>query len=312
VSDVEGGPVMLVPLGIESRHGLRMLLFLDRGVCDYNAPITFCPIDPEGMRLIWVAICEAAPSFDVALLEKIPRFVEGIENPFWLLAKEQWPVPGYELSLKAGEDVLREASSYADNRRQRKRLAEIAALEFSIARSTDDIARVFEPFVRQKSRKYEEMGTENGLLIPHIRAYYERLAASSSETAGIQLSCLSVGDEIVATHWGMVTAKRFYYLMPAFEAGKWRRYSPGRLLMEELIKWSIANGIEAFDLGIGDEDYKAQWGAKPIALAGGKFPKTLLGRVYCAASNAKAAIKGNLSPGAIDILRRARKSIAAK
>src|SRR5450759_3425056 len=41
IVDAEDRPLMLLPLGIERRHGLRALTFLDGGVSDYNAPIVF-------------------------------------------------------------------------------------------------------------------------------------------------------------------------------------------------------------------------------------------------------------------------------
>ena len=47
--------------------------------------------------------------------------------------------------------------------------------------------------------------------------------------------------------------------MPTYEGGEWVRYSTGRLLLLELIKWSIENGLKYFDFTIGGEAYKKEW-----------------------------------------------------
>ena len=37
------------------------------------------------------------------------------------------------------------------------------------------------------------------------------------------------------------------------------KYSPGRLLISLLIKWSISKKIDIFDFTLGDENYKKSW-----------------------------------------------------
>jgi CelD/BcsL family acetyltransferase involved in cellulose biosynthesis len=314
IRNERGDPVMMIPLGVEIHRGIRVLGFLDGGIADYNAPVIYDAarrLSRSDVLALWGAICRAAPAFDVALLQKIPRFVQDQPNPLCELAPERWPASGYYLSLPPGEgDRVLERSSYcADNRRQRKRISEIGFLKFGIARSDGEIARVFEAFVRQKSRKYREMGSPNGLEVPAIRSYYMTLARKLGD--GVQLSYMSVNDEIVSTHWGLIAGRRFYYLMPAYEGGDWRRFSPGRLLMEELVAWSCRNGIETFDLGIGDEPYKLHWRAESSELGGGMHPRTVVGRIYCASVRFRRALKQRLPRKMIASVRALQKSFLA-
>jgi CelD/BcsL family acetyltransferase involved in cellulose biosynthesis len=44
--------------------------------------------------------------------------------------------------------------------------------------------------------------------------------------------------------------------------GAYNEYSPGWVLLGELLKWSIENGRQVFDFMRGDEDYKLRFGAK--------------------------------------------------
>jgi CelD/BcsL family acetyltransferase involved in cellulose biosynthesis len=65
----------------------------------------------------------------------------------------------------------------------------------------------------------------------------------------------------------LIRGDRFYSLMPAFDSDPhWARFSPGRILLEDLIEWSIKNGFKAFDFGVGDEPYKDEYCEQVIPL----------------------------------------------
>jgi CelD/BcsL family acetyltransferase involved in cellulose biosynthesis len=303
VTDQQQRTQMFLPLGITRKQGVRILGFLDGGVMDYNAPILHADaaaISAAEMAELWVDIRRAAGLFDVAVLEKISQFAGDQTNPLYSLMPDAWPVSGHTVSVP--KDRATVSPHAADSRRQRKRLAEQGELTFRIARDSEEIERVFDAFIRQKSRRYEETGVPNGLNLPDNRAYYRNLADHPPEE-GVHLSSLSVGDEIIATHWGLVTARRFYFMMPTYEAGPWRKFSAGRLLMEELIAWSHAQGIECFDLGIGDEAYKEKWKDGVVNLAGGRFPQTAVGHAYCAALRSRKAIMRSLPPKVLQTLK---------
>ena len=43
---------------------------------------------------------------------------------------------------------------------------------------------------------------------------------------------------------------------------RYNEYSPGWVLLGELLKWANENGRQAFDFMRGDEDYKFRFGAQ--------------------------------------------------
>ena len=75
-----------------------------------------------------------------------------------------------------------------------------------------------------------------------------------------------LGDSYISFHWGRISGPRFYYLMPSYSRGSVRRYSPGRMLLIELLKWCFDHGIEEFDFTIGDERYKNEWSTQTMNL----------------------------------------------
>jgi CelD/BcsL family acetyltransferase involved in cellulose biosynthesis len=83
-------------------------------------------------------------------------------------------------------------------------------------------------------------------------------AAITGETK-VHLTALKVGDRILATHLGVYDRGRYYYLFPTFDSGALSKYSPGRLLLEYLVKSAIKKGLNVFDFTVGGEAYKQQW-----------------------------------------------------
>ena len=57
----------------------------------------------------------------------------------------------------------------------------------------------------------------------------------------------------------MEAQKKYYYLIPSTNENEFLKYSPGRILLKEQIKWCFENGIELLDFGPGEFDYKSQW-----------------------------------------------------
>ena len=79
------------------------------------------------------------------------------------------------------------------------------------------------------------------------------------KTIRTHISYLKLNEELIAAHWGIVHKKRFYYLIPSLDVRDLGKYSPGRLLITLLLKWSISKKISIFDFALGDENYKKSW-----------------------------------------------------
>ena len=144
--------------------------------------------------------------------------------------------------------------------------------------------------IRQKERRFAETGAI-GFRAPGKLAYFEVATRRLAGNGPVQLSALSVDEEIVATHWGMVADGRFYQLMPSYEGGKWELFSAGRLLHEDLIEWCFANGIAIFDFGIGDEAYKYEYSDIAIPLFRATRAATLRGRLWLASADAMERLR---------------------
>ncbi|HEY3778748.1 MAG TPA: GNAT family N-acetyltransferase [Rhizomicrobium sp.] len=311
VSDAAGEPLMLVPLGLRRQAGIRILEFLDCGVADYNAPVLYraaTQLSPAEARALWAAVCRAAPRFDVAVLNKMPERVEEFSNPLYALATHPCPESGHYIPLDGvPAETLQSKHDSKETRRRRARLSEVGEVRLRIAHKDVEVEEVFPVFLRQKSAQYREKTGSEGFDVPGQRAYYLSLARRLVNR-GVELAYLRVGADIVATAWCLIAGRRYYYMMCAHEGGAWGKFGTGRLLLEDLVERAQREGLEAFDLGIGDESYKLRWKQMALSLADAREPATARGRLYCAAIAAREAMRNRLPPP----LRNAAKMILRK
>ena len=113
----------------------------------------------------------------------------------------------------------------------------------------------------------------------------------NDQSLKIHFSELRIKDTVLATHVGIVDQTTFYYLMPANEVGIWKKYSPGRILLEFLQEWSTQNELKVFDFTVGGEAYKKQWCNAQTPLYETLIAKTFKGKIYLIIYNLKNSIK---------------------
>jgi CelD/BcsL family acetyltransferase involved in cellulose biosynthesis len=286
VVDDEGSPLMLLPLGIERRFGVRILTFLDGGLSDYNSPIVFPATRDwreDDVRMIWRGLQELLPPFDLAILEKMPQQIGDLPNPLILLGTSPFPMSGHATTLSGTwhEFEAKRLPRRRTHRRYRRRLEERGKLTFEIAKTRQQVDTFLEALIRQKIRHHRETLTIAGFDQPGYRNFVTettyRLPPSEST---VHLSALKLDDTIIAAQWGYVVGSRFYYLIPSYEGGALHSFAPGHLLTEHLLEWSFAQGIEVFDFGVGDEDYKLEYCDIVIALYIAIIPVTFRGVAY--------------------------------
>jgi CelD/BcsL family acetyltransferase involved in cellulose biosynthesis len=296
IFDRHDRPLMLLPLGIERRHGIRILGFLDGGVCDYNAPVLFpggACLNADDMRQVWEALTRVLPPFDLALFDKMPGEIRGMPNPLLELGARVRAPSGHVATLDGTweEFSAKRLPRRRHTLRKRRRLTELGNLRFTIAATAAERARLFDATMRQKSRQLAEIRGAS-VRDPGFREFYSALAADPH--GPVHLSGLQVDDNVIATHLGLLAENRFYFLVPAYEGGEWSRFSAGRILIEDLIEWCFANRVEIFDFGIGDEPYKLEYRDRDLPLYQAVIPVTVSGRAVAAAAMARRQFRSAL------------------
>lgn len=154
-------------------------------------------------------------------------------------------------SLKKNRKKLK-----SDTLRQMKRLSELGELSYSVHGGNDPVARdVLNVFIEQKKKRYEVTSVRGVLFHDGYDKYYLDQVRNNPN---VHLSSLTLGDKIIAAHLGYAYKDTYYYLMPSYDS-EYEKYSPGRILLYNLIKTAYEAGTNVFDFCIGDEKYKYEW-----------------------------------------------------
>ncbi len=287
VEDVQARWRVLAPLGITWKGPFRVLTWLGGKVTDYQGPLV-AGEDRADLRerlpVIWAEAKMHLPPFDVAHFVHQPAVLaDGSDNPW--LALGGWSAgTSYQTMLEGSWPSFYETQVKprirADSKRQRRRLAEAGEVRFLLAEGLEEVAALTEVMIRQKRRRYEEIGAEDVLSDEAYRRFYHHVGAALQREGMVHVSALVCGEEVVATHWGAVVNGRFYFLMPTFEGGAWRRFSAGRILLEEVLRWAFEHRLRVFDFTVGDEPYKLEWSTAKIKIFSWIEPASIAGRLY--------------------------------
>ena len=122
-----------------------------------------------------------------------------------------------------------------------------------------------EELIKQKNARLSSQGIKDIFKLEDLNFYknFERKKLSKIKT---HLSALSLNNELIAIHWGIIYNRRFYYLLLSMKEDNLKKYSPGRLLISLLVRWSIAKKMQIFDFTLGEEGYKKSWVNRSSAL----------------------------------------------
>ena len=189
-----------------------------------------------------------------------------------------------------------------DGARQRRRLErELGPVRFQL---DDPRPEVFDACVKWKSSQYLATGLTDMFADPRNIALFRRLR----ERGVLLVSSLSAGDDLLAVHFGSSHDQRLGWWIPAYDP-KFSKFSPGRLLLEELMKASFERGDGEFDFLIGDEPYKFLYATHNRVIGPLGTPPLTEVWLKKARQQAKALLEKN--PKAMELARTLHKRLRA-
>jgi CelD/BcsL family acetyltransferase involved in cellulose biosynthesis len=197
--------------------------------------------------------------FDKLLADQAPfrGFIRGRADSHVIDLREGYAA--YEADRKAaGTDILKDCA-----KKHRKLEREHGAVVFTAdSAATAD----FDRLIAWKRAQYAETGQTDifdaGWTLDMLRDLFAR----RDPEFGARLFTLHVGGELIAAHLALCTPKIAHAWFIAHDDA-FARYSPGVILITEVIRWAAANGMAELDLGPGDYRFKQSLAnrARPVA-----------------------------------------------
>jgi CelD/BcsL family acetyltransferase involved in cellulose biosynthesis len=107
----------------------------------------------------------------------------------------------------------------------------------------------------------------------------------------IDIHALACDEEVIALFAGVADGHRFSMMFNTYTLSEQARYSPGLILMRNIIDHYVARGYRALDLGIGSDDYKRLFCKDDEAIFDSFVPLTARGAAASVAMSAVARAK---------------------
>ncbi|HEV7874155.1 MAG TPA: GNAT family N-acetyltransferase [Enterovirga sp.] len=322
--DETGRPLMLLPLVLSRRHGFRIAASVGGKHANFNMPLMrrgFAQsLTAERAQAILREIGRQLGA-DALAIPHMPVTWRGEPNPFAAGGRPS-PSNGYRLRLDPDADATLTRASSGSTRKKRRnkerglaKLGEVAVLE---GRTEADVDLILGEFLRQKRRRFLELGITDPFVEPEAQAFLRRACLDGLVDGrhAIEVYALTLDGTVVAVLGGAGDRERLSGMFISFDAAdEVARLSPGEILVAQVIALQCARDRSVFDLGVGEARYKLVFCDELDELVDLVLPTSLLGRIYAAVVgvgiDAKRRVKA--SPHAmrlVALVRRARSATA--
>jgi CelD/BcsL family acetyltransferase involved in cellulose biosynthesis len=262
---------------------------------DFAAGATLADLDA-----LLAGLSERAEA-DVLALTQQPQRWQDLPNPMALLPKQP-SVNDCPLLAIAPGAAPSELISNSFRRRlkgKERKLQALAGYRYQTATSDADVERLLDWFFSVKPLRMAEQKLPNVFADPGVEDFIRDACMTRLAGGGraIDIHALECDDEVIAIFAGVAGGHRFSMMFNTYTMSGSSRYSPGLILMRNIIDHYAGHGYGALDLGIGSDDYKRLFCKSDEPIFDSFIPLSPRGRIAAGAmsglNRAKHLVKHN-------------------
>jgi CelD/BcsL family acetyltransferase involved in cellulose biosynthesis len=261
--DDRGRASGILPLALSSRRGLRTAAFVGGKHANFHMGVfrRGLAIDREAVAELLARIARLV-GLDALLLVNQPEAWQGEPNPLAALGQQESPSRGHATRLGRPFEQWFAAHYSADARKKlrkkTRRLAENGPVSTIVARDEAAVGRALAAFFAQKQAQAEAAGRVDDFDAADVQRFLEMLATGLPRVDPVlELHALLCGERIVAVFGGLAAGDRFCGMITSHDVDPAiARFSPGELLILEVVRNFTERGFSTFDLGVGEARYK--------------------------------------------------------
>jgi CelD/BcsL family acetyltransferase involved in cellulose biosynthesis len=262
--DADHQPLLLLPLAVAHENGMRIARFLGGKHVTFNMALwrrDFATMASKAdLDLVIGAIRDHAEAVDVLALTRQPQRWDGLPNPFAQLP-HQASVNECPLMtiVPAAPPAERISNSFRRRLKGKERkLQSLPGYRYILATEETDIKRLLDAFFTIKPSRMAEQKLPNVFADPGIEPFIREACGAKLANGGhaIDIHALECDDEVIALYAGVADGQRFSMMFNTYTMSGNARYSPGLILMREIVDFYAGQGYTSLDLGIGSDDYK--------------------------------------------------------
>src|SRR5882757_2131972 len=302
--DAERRPLLLLPLALKHERGVRTACFMggkhatfnmalwDR---DFAAGATAADLDAL------ISAIRSQSAADVLALIQQPLCWQDLPNPMALLPNRP---SANDCPLLTMEPGAAPAALISNSFRRRlkgkeRKLRALAGYRYHVASDDAVITRLLDWFFAIKPLRMAEQKLPNVFAEPGVEDFIRGACMARLANGGraIDIHALECDDEVIAIFGGVADGHRFSMMFNTYTMSGSSKYSPGLILMRDIIDHHAGRGYRALDLGIGSDDYKRLFCKSDEPIFDSFIPLSRRGQLAAAAmsglNHAKHLVKHN-------------------
>jgi CelD/BcsL family acetyltransferase involved in cellulose biosynthesis len=261
--DVERRPLLLLPLTLKNIHGLGVASFMGGKHTTFNMALwdhDFAATAKRGDIETVISELRRHRAADVLALGRQPLRWNNVTNPLTSLSHQPSvnDCPVLYMEAGAAPQALISNSLRRRLKAKERKLKELPGYRHYVATDDADIVRLLDWFFRVKPERMAQQRLPNVFAGDFVSDFIRRacLARRSDDGRLIDIHALECDEEIIALYAGVADGKRFSMMFNTYTLSDHSRFSPGLLLIRNIIDHYAARGYRALDLGVGSDGYK--------------------------------------------------------
>jgi len=261
--DNEGRPLLLMPLALRQRLGVRVASFMGDKHATFNMALWDKAFASEAgaseLAALIAGIRERA-AVDVMLLTQQPKRWRDMVNPFAVLPHQDSVngCPVLNMNPGAPPTALISSSFRKRLRSKERKLENLRGYRCHVADSDSEITRLLDWFFLTKRLRMAEQRLPNVFADPVVEEFVRKACVKrlANGKRAIDIHALQCDEEVIALFAGVADDDRFSMMFNTYTMSDHARYSPGLILIRNIIDHYAAQGYRTLDLGIGSDEYK--------------------------------------------------------
>jgi CelD/BcsL family acetyltransferase involved in cellulose biosynthesis len=261
--DAERRPLLLLPLALQSSHGVRIASFMGGKHTTFNMALWDTDFAREASAddlAVLLSKLRVRAAADMLALTQQPRSWRDVPNPLAMLP-HQASVNGCPvLSMPPGAAPATLISNSLRRRLKTKesKLKTLPGYRYYLAGTDAEIGRLLDWFFRIKPLRMAEQKLPDVFAEPGVEDFIRGACMAKLPDGGraIDIHALECDEEVIALFAGVADGHRFSMMFNTYTMSGHSRFSPGLILMRSIIDDYAGRGYGALDLGIGSDDYK--------------------------------------------------------
>ena len=257
----------IYPLKLKKNLLGNRLDFIGKGDADYLDFIVDKNIDDKWNIPFLSFLKGKKNNWDICDLQDFPEQSQHIETLYKLLKNYGWKVKYYNtwkcpyltLDCEWGDIIKKHGRKFRYNiKRSKKQLEGLGRLEFKKIETEEELERYLPEIFNIHKKRWKNYYIASKFSTIDGRKFYSQVAKEYLEKGILSLELLLLNNHIIAFSFSFQIDQKYFYYIPAYDPD-YAKYSPGKVLLMHILEEASKSGIEEFDFGKGELQYKYHW-----------------------------------------------------